>query len=229
MKYIFAFLLLFTSLHALQKPLQKVSLQLQWLDQFQFAGYYMAKEKGFYKDAGFDVEIKKFSNKTDVIEDVLNGRTTYGIGRSSLIWSYAKGKKISLLSAIFQSSPLTLISIESSNIYGLKDFQGKKIMITEDAVETASVHAMIKSSKIDEKSIEFKSHTFNLEDLVEGKVDLYAGYVSNEPFILKKEGYSIGFFLQKREVLIFTAIYFLLRKRIYVKILRVLIVLIKLL
>lgn len=188
MKYIFVFLLLFTSLHALQKPLRKVSLQLQWLDQFQFAGYYMAKEKGFYKDAGFDVEIKKFSNKTDVIDDVLNGRTTYGIGRSSLIWSYAKGKKISLLSAIFQSSPLTLISIESSNIYGLKDFQGKKIMITEDAVETASVHAMIKSSKIDERSIEFKNHTFNLEDLVEGKVDLYAGYVSNEPFILKKRG-----------------------------------------
>ncbi|MGE4419224.1 MAG: ABC transporter substrate-binding protein [Sulfurimonas sp.] len=108
MKYIFIFLLLFTSLHALQKPLRKVSLQLQWLDQFQFAGYYMAKEKGFYKDAGFDVEIKKFSNKTDVIDDVLNGRTTYGIGRSSLIWSMLKEKKYLCLVQYFNLRRLLL-------------------------------------------------------------------------------------------------------------------------
>src|SRR5262245_17726946 len=38
--------------------LEKVSLQLKWLHQFQFAGYYVALEKGFYRDAGFDVEIR---------------------------------------------------------------------------------------------------------------------------------------------------------------------------
>src|SRR5262245_50887028 len=40
------------------QALEKVSLQLKWLHQFQFAGYYVALEKGFYRDAGLDVEIR---------------------------------------------------------------------------------------------------------------------------------------------------------------------------
>ncbi|MDX1295977.1 MAG: ABC transporter substrate-binding protein, partial [Sulfurimonadaceae bacterium] len=50
----------FLPIFAAQKPLEKVSLQLQWLDQFQFAGYYMAIEKGYYREAGLDVELIPF-------------------------------------------------------------------------------------------------------------------------------------------------------------------------
>ena len=39
---------------------KKVTLQLAWFDQFQYAGYYIAKEKGFYKELGLDVEIIPF-------------------------------------------------------------------------------------------------------------------------------------------------------------------------
>lgn len=197
MKYIFVMLLLFVYAHAQQKPLEKVSLQLQWLDQFQFAGYYIAKEKGFYRDAGFDVEIKKFSYNTDVVGDVASGKTTYGIGRSSLIWYYSNGKDISLLSAIFQISPLTMISLKSSNINDIKDFIDKTVMTTEDVVETASVYAMIRSAKVDENSIKYKKHTFDIEELIDGRVDLYAGYVSNELFALEKRKIAYKIFSPK--------------------------------
>ncbi|WP_310441166.1 ABC transporter substrate-binding protein [Sulfurimonas sp.] len=188
MRFILIFLSLFVSLYAGEKPLEKVSLQLQWLDQFQFAGYYMAKEKGFFAQAGFDVDIKKFGYETDVVGDVISRKTTYGIGRSSLIWYYSKGREISLLSATFQISPLTMIALESSNINDIKDFMGKTVMTTEDVVETASIYAMIRSAKVDEKSIKYKKHTFDIEELIDKRVDLYAGYVSNEPFFLRKKG-----------------------------------------
>ncbi|DAB27797.1 MAG: histidine kinase [Sulfurimonas sp. RIFOXYD12_FULL_33_39] len=198
MKYLFIILSLFISLSASQnQPIQKVSLQLQWLDQFQFAGYYIAKEKGFYKEEGFDVDIKKFKYETDVVSDVLRGKTTYGIGRSSLIWYYAKGKDICLLSAIFQSSPITLIALQSSGIKDVKDFAGKKVMITQDAVEAVSVYAMINSTNTDKKSIEFKSHTFNIEDLISKNIDLYTGYISNEPYLLNKKGVEFKLFSPK--------------------------------
>ncbi|MDQ1338821.1 MAG: hypothetical protein QG617_1789 [Campylobacterota bacterium] len=197
MRFILIFLFLFVSLYATEKPLERVSLQLQWLDQFQFAGYYLAKEKGFYEDVGFDVEIKKFSYETDVIGDVASGKTTYGIGRSSLIWYYSKGKEISLLSAAFQSSPLTLIALKSSNIEDVKDFIGKTAMITEDAVETASIYAMIKSVKLGEWSVKYKKHTFDIKELIDKRVDLYAGYVSNEPYELKKRGVEFKTFSPK--------------------------------
>ncbi|MDO9266914.1 MAG: ABC transporter substrate-binding protein [Sulfurimonas sp.] len=197
MKYIFVMLFLFVYAHAQQKTLEKVSLQLQWLDQFQFAGYYIAKEKGFYRDAGFDVEIKKFSYSTNVVGDVTSGKTTYGVGRSSLIWYYSNGKDISLLSAIFQISPLTMISLKSSNINDIKDFIDKTVMTTEDVVETASVYAMIRSAKVDENSIKYKKHTFDIEELIDGRVDLYAGYVSNELFALEKRKIAYKIFSPK--------------------------------
>ncbi|RLA72726.1 MAG: diguanylate cyclase, partial [Epsilonproteobacteria bacterium] len=71
MKSLF-FIFLFISTLLSNEKLEKVSLQLQWLDQFQFAGYYIAKEKGFYKDVGLDVEIKKYTQGDSVTQKVLN-------------------------------------------------------------------------------------------------------------------------------------------------------------
>lgn len=64
---------------------EKVSVQLLWLDQFEFAAFYMAKEKGFYSDAGLDVEIKPFHHALNISADVAEGKTTYGIGYSSIL------------------------------------------------------------------------------------------------------------------------------------------------
>ena len=53
---VFTSLLLLNPLNA--EDLEKISIQLQWKHQFQFAGYYIAKEKGYYKNEGLDVTIK---------------------------------------------------------------------------------------------------------------------------------------------------------------------------
>lgn len=55
--------------------LQKTSVQLMWLDQFEFAGFYVAKEKGFYENTGLDVEIKKYDNSTNVLNEVLEKKS----------------------------------------------------------------------------------------------------------------------------------------------------------
>ena len=57
----------------------KVTLQLKWFHQFQFAGYYAAKEKGFYEEVGLDVEIKERDLKYNNIDEVINGNAQYGV------------------------------------------------------------------------------------------------------------------------------------------------------
>ena len=57
---------------------EKVVLQLKWLHQFQFAGYYAAKEKGFYAEAGFDVTIKQRNSLVTPVEAVLDKKADYG-------------------------------------------------------------------------------------------------------------------------------------------------------
>ena len=67
------FLLIFLNTNLYSKDLTKVTIQLSWFDQFQFAGYYMAKEQGFYKDAGLDVEILPFSLGMNIPKMVNDG------------------------------------------------------------------------------------------------------------------------------------------------------------
>jgi len=181
------------------KSLQKVSLQLVWLDQFQFAGYYMAKEKGFYKDAGFEVELKKFQYDMDTFLEVSEGRATYGVGRPSIILYDSLAKKIAIMAAIFQSSPNILIALESSDINTIKDFDGKVIMQTRDLVQSASISAMLQSKGITGSNIKIMDHNFQLSELIDKKVDLYSGYLSNEPYTLSKLGIKYKIFSPKEE------------------------------
>jgi len=71
-----------------------VTLQLIWKHQFQFAGYYVAKERGFYQDAGLDVEIREYDFGMEVTEDVLSQKADFGVGRSSLILEKMHGKDV---------------------------------------------------------------------------------------------------------------------------------------
>ena len=177
----------FSFLHAAEK-LEKVSLQLQWLDQFQFAGYYIAKEKGFYKDVGLDVELKKFNNSISPVNEIVNKKTTYGVGRSSLIIDKSNGEDITLLASIFQSSPLILLATKDSGINHIKDFKNKRIMYTPDAADTASLHAMINKYGINKSDMRVKDHTFDIDDLIDKNTDLMASYTSNEPYLLRQKG-----------------------------------------
>jgi len=179
------------------KELEKVSLQLQWLDQFQFAGYYIAKEKGFYKDIGIDVEIKKFNYTKVSVDEVAKHNTTYGIGRSTLIIDKSHGKDIVLLASIFQSSPLILLSTDQTNIKNIGDFYGKRIMFTPDASSTISLRAMMNKYEITIDDIKMQEHTFNVDDLLNQKTDLMASYISNEPFVLKQKGIKAKIFNPK--------------------------------
>ncbi|OHD85283.1 MAG: hypothetical protein A3I60_05670 [Sulfuricurvum sp. RIFCSPLOWO2_02_FULL_43_45] len=183
-------IILFLCIAALyaQPPLEKVSVKLQWADQFQFAGYYVAKEKGFYRDAGLDVTLQKFDPKKLAVDEVMAGRSTYGIGRSSLLVDRMKGKDVIALAAIFQSSPFILLSKKSLDIQTPRDLIGKRIMMTEDFQDTISVRAMLNSQDVRMGQLKFLEHSFNPLDIANGKTDVMACYISNEPYVLKEKG-----------------------------------------
>jgi len=184
-KLIIVFILFLSHLNS--KELEKISLQLDWLHQFQFAGYYIAKEKNFYKDENLDVEIKEYNFNINLVDTILTSKSEYGVGKSSLIIDKLENKKIILLAAIYQNSPMVLISLKKSNINKAKNLLNKKIMLTPDARSTASINSMIISQGLKLKDINFKAHSFNLDDLINGKTDAMGCYLSNEPFLLEQK------------------------------------------
>ncbi len=170
-----------------QKPMQKVSLQLQWKHQFEFAGFYIAKEKGFYKDVGLDIELIEFDFTKNIINDVCNGRATYGTSYPSSILEKFNGKDIVLLSAILQLSPHILVSLKSSGIKSIEDFKNKKIMIENNALLTTTIKSMLKSHYISFDDMIKLKHTFNIDDLINGKTDITTAFSSNELYALDKK------------------------------------------
>lgn len=180
------FLLFLTQLQA-QEPLRKISLQLSWLHQFQFAGYYIAKEKGYFKEYGLDVQFKEMNNSVDLVQDVLTEKSTYAVGRSSIIIDKLNGEEIVALSAIFQHSPLVLLSLQDKQIKNVEDLKNKRVMLTTDAKNTVAVHAMTASKGLSVNDITFQPHSFKLDDLINNKTDAMGCYLSNEPYILNSK------------------------------------------
>ena len=189
-KYLLILSLLFLSLQAQQNSNPKsVTLILPWKHQFQFAGYYVAKEMGFYKEVGLDVDIKEFDLKRNNSQDISSLKYEFGVGHSSLILDKLNDyPNLMLLNAIHQSSPLILLSKKRPDIQNIKDIVNKKIMMSNDQTFTASINAMLFSEKIKPNSFQTLNTSFNPTDLINGNADLMVSYLSNEPYMLTQKG-----------------------------------------
>ena len=192
-KLIFSLLVLSQFVFALEK----VSLQLLWKHQFEFAGFYIAKEKGFYKDVGLDITFKEYEFGVNIVQDVLSNKTNIGIGRSSLVLDKLKGKDVTLLFATFQNSPYVLISKKRDDLNSVQDFKNKRIMLSDDLESLAAISTMMKINNLSQDDYEVLQHSFEISDLINNNTDLMTTYLSNEPYYLEEQGVSYNVFNPK--------------------------------
>ena len=167
---------------------KEVTLQLPWKYQFQFAGYIIAKEKGFYKDIGLNVKLKEFDSTIDVIKELDENKIEYTVTRPTSMIDISKGKNLKYLATIFQSSPLVLLTDKSLNISSLSDLKNKRIMTSGDLSTDVSLLSMMFSQGIKLEDLVIQETSFNTKDLIDKKTDLIVSYISNEPFVLKELG-----------------------------------------
>jgi ABC-type nitrate/sulfonate/bicarbonate transport system substrate-binding protein/signal transduction histidine kinase len=183
-------LLSITNLYA--NGLEKISLQLQWKHQFEFAGFYAAKEKGFYKDAGLDVEFIEFGENTDIVAEVLSGNANYGVTYSSVIADYYNGKPLVLLANFFKQSPLVLVTQEE--IKTLLDLKNKKIMGVSKNINHLSLLAMLDKAGVKHSDITEVPTNFSMNDFIEKKVDAVSIFTTNELYLLTKKNIKFNLF-----------------------------------
>jgi len=111
-----------------EKPLKKTSFVTLWLPQAQFAGYYVAKEKGFYEDLGLDVSIINGGPDNPPFKLLEDGDADFCImWLSTAIEKRSQGIKLVNISQILQRSGLMLVAKKSSGIFEPRDMNNKKI------------------------------------------------------------------------------------------------------
>lgn len=188
--FVIVLAMIFTAAPTVATAAEKLRLQLRWLHQFQFAGYYMALEKGFYRDAGLDVEIIEGGpHALRPIDAMLAGKVDFAISNSGVVIERMSGKPVVALAAIMQTSPIVWIVRGDSDIHTPLDLVGKRLMLMP-APESAELLITLRHEGISIDKLHITPSSFRLEDLVEGKVDAYDGYISNEPYWLTEHGVS---------------------------------------
>ncbi|MBJ6799890.1 ABC transporter substrate-binding protein [Geomonas propionica] len=164
---------------------EPVSLQLKWLHHFQFAGYYAALEKGFYREAGLDVTIREGGPDVEVEDEVTSGRADFGVGTSALLLHRAHGDDLVVLGQIFQHSPAILLTPRKTGIQKVADMKGRRFMYSN---QHGDMLTLLKNNGIEEKDIVKVEHRGDARDLIAGKADVMMAYNFNEPYILEQAG-----------------------------------------
>ncbi len=163
--------------------LERVVLQLNWKHQFQFAGYYAAIEKGYFRDAGFEVSLRELGQEQDPVQTVLGGEADFGVAASELALHRAKGKPVVALAAIVQNSPLVLL-VNRRKITSIDALNGGRIMLASHETE---LFAYLRREGI--ANYTAVAHSFDPKDLITGRVDALSAYLTDEPYVLRQAGF----------------------------------------
>ena len=165
---------------ATAEEMTEVKLQLQWVAQAQFAGYYAAVEQGYYEEAGLDVEIVE--GGVDIVpQDVLSaGDVDYAISWvPKVLGSIEQGAKITNVAQIFERSATTQISFKDKNITDPAQLKGKKVGSWGFGNEW-ELFAGMQKSNVNVGDIELIQQAFDMNGFLDGDIDAAQAMTYNE-------------------------------------------------
>lgn len=169
--------------------LTPASLRLKWLPQAQFIGYYVAKEKGWYKDEGIDLTIHPGGPNIIAENMVASGNDTFGHGggAASLLQAREKGLPIVGIGMMFQETPYRFVALKKSGIKKFSDLKGKTVS-TWFTGPQFMLQAMLRAQHIPLKDVKIEAQAASMQPFLSGKVDVATVTVYNELLALKRRG-----------------------------------------
>lgn len=160
--------------------LTPVKLQLQWLPQGQFAGYFAAVEQGYFEEAGLDVEIIPSGGDIVPQDALANGDVDYAIAWvPKVLGSIEAGANVTNIAQIFQRSGTLQVAFADSGIESVADFEGKKIGSWGFGNEWEIFAAMAEEG-LDSSTVEIITQDFNMNAFLSGDIDAAQAMTYNE-------------------------------------------------
>jgi len=159
--------------------LTPVKLQLQWLTQAQFAGYYAAAAEGYYEDEGLDVEIIQGGGDIVPQDALANGDVDYAISWvPKVLGSIENGANITDVAQIFERSATLQVSFKDQDITSAADLAGKTIGSWGYGNEWELYAGLNKAGVTDEVTV--VSQSFDMNALLSGDIDAAQAMTYNE-------------------------------------------------
>lgn len=160
--------------------LTPVKLQLQWLPQAQFAGYFAAQDQGFFEEEGLDVEIIPSGGDIVPQDALASGSVDFCIAWvPKVLGSIEAGANLTNIGQIFQRSGTLQVAFADSGISTVADFEGKKIGSWGFGNEW-EIFAAMAAEGLDATSVEIVTQDFNMTAFLQGDIDAAQAMTYNE-------------------------------------------------
>jgi NitT/TauT family transport system substrate-binding protein len=164
------------------EPLTSVSLQLQWLPQAQFAGYYVALDQGYFEEEGFDdVEIVPSGGDIVPQDALVAGDVDFAIAWVPKVLGTleATGAELTDIAQVYQSSGTLQVSWADSGIESVADFEGRRIGSWGFGNEW-EIFAAMADEGLDSTTVSITTQDFSMNALLDGDVDAAQAMTYNE-------------------------------------------------
>jgi NitT/TauT family transport system substrate-binding protein len=174
--------------------LQPVTLQLKWVTQAQFAGYYAALDQGYYEEEGLDVTIRP--GGPDIVPEqvVLGGQAEFGLNwLDNTLATRDQGGEIVNIAQVFARSGMTEVTWKDSGLDAITDLRGKKVGVWLGGNEHKLFAALTKNDIDPESDVEIVAQPFDMNLFLNREVDAAAAMTYNElAQVLEQENPETG-------------------------------------
>jgi len=172
---------------------ESATVRLKWFHQAQFAGFYVAKEKGYYQAAGLDIDIQPGGPDFPAVQMVSGGNEQFGVtGADQILIARSKGVPVVALAVIFRRNPFVLFSLAKSGIKTPADFVGKNVGVKIGGNEELIYRAVLAKAGVDKSKLTETPVKFDIAPLLVGTIDVWPGYLINEVLAAKEKGFEVN-------------------------------------
>ncbi|MBO0899485.1 ABC transporter substrate-binding protein [Cellulomonas sp. zg-ZUI199] len=169
-----------------------ITVQLSWIKNAEFAGEFFADSKGYFADAGFSsVTLNAGPGATESI--VLSGGADFGLSNAVSVGQVVaeEDAPLKIVGTTFQKNPFTILSLkDGGDIATPDDLKGKRIGVQAGPNE-ALFDALLAINEIDPSEVTKVPVEYDPSPLVNGEVDGFLAYVTNESITVESEGHPV--------------------------------------
>ena len=174
-------------------PLTHIRLPVGYVANIQFAPFYAAMEKGYFKDAGIELELD-YSFETDGVKLVGAGELPFAVvSGEQVLLARAQELPVTYVAAWYQKYPISVVSKREAGIASTNDLKGRTIGLPGlFGANYIGLRALLFSAGLGESDVNLEEIGFNQVELfAAGKQDVVVGYTANEPIQLKAQGFDV--------------------------------------
>jgi len=170
------FVLILAGLRAV--GLDQVTVQLKWIHQAQFAGFYAAKAQGYYADEGIEVRFLPGGVGIDIFAGVETGDVDFSVvGAEALLQHVSEGASYKAIATTYRTNPVVFVAFTDSGIESPYDFPGKSVSMSP-GYDMAVLEAMLQNVGIDIETLELVPYNYNDQEFIDGEIDVTISFAA---------------------------------------------------